>query len=431
MPATSTIHPVGSDSVLGELLAEFGNELARLGLCLLAQATNGDHGRPGVGELLVQHVVDDRRGVRVQRRPASAAVPPAILHQAAVLGPANDSLPSLQFHEDYECKGHVDVETEVGTAHMSVLLGTRHRKIVGTIAPAAIGTIGPPRVADYLVLRNRMQASLAGRPEATTVSPMITPSGLLLEPGEVLVVDQPDAEAEAGYMLRPRMVLPTTSDACRRSLNVRASAQANFALQLASALWMTVLGAGGLMAPRPVHVKGLIDSAALKGWPVPTAADHAAAQLIGLCEGTVSRTETPPDDETLALAYAASPRTRVAENISAYSGGPYALAVPLLAELARCRVLCDVFESAAGDRSFVRHSDLWLSGIFQVEGAKRWLLWPDLTGGPQEVVLTAGDALIMPPGIPHEVSTPKRSVHALYAMLIDQPLTASADRPML
>ena len=73
------------------------------------------------------------------------------------------------------------------------------------------------------------------------------------------------------------------------------------------------------------------------------------------------------------------------------------------------------------------HRDHWLGVVVQVAGAKDWQAGEGLTcggdGSVQRVRLAAGDALVLPKGIPHVVTTPAdpgSSVHLVFAFYRDR-----------
>lgn len=106
-------------------------------------------------------------------------------------------------------------------------------------------------------------------------------------------------------------------------------------------------------------------------------------------------------------------RTRVYEGVDLNSPDWYSFVCLQLAQLARCRVACSVYESSALDAGMVPHIDSWDGLIIQIKGAKRWTIGP----GGQELVTNAGDLLFLPEGTSHSVSTPDYSVHLVFALV--------------
>ncbi|WP_442806368.1 JmjC domain-containing protein [Streptomyces sp. NBC_01317] len=64
--------------------------------------------------------------------------------------------------------------------------------------------------------------------------------------------------------------------------------------------------------------------------------------------------------------------------------------------MVRRHVVCTMYESNAGDLGLIRHVDAWFGVIVQMQGAKRWRIWPDEDSAPQEMVIEAGDVLLLP-----------------------------------
>jgi ribosomal protein L16 Arg81 hydroxylase len=95
-----------------------------------------------------------------------------------------------------------------------------------------------------------------------------------------------------------------------------------------------------------------------------------------------------------------------------------------LAGLLRQRVIATLYESRAGDLNLGAHDDQWDGVIVQIRGAKTWRLWPETHGQPHELLTRAGDVLLLPQGVTHEVTTPDYSVHLVLAVT-DEPLAVT------
>jgi hypothetical protein len=156
--------------------------------------------------------------------------------------------------------------------------------------------------------------------------------------------------------------------------------------------------------------------------PIP-AEDKHPGQTVALVDEDAFHREVT--EEAVAAAYAQRPRTRVFESIHARSDGWYSLVALRLAGLLRRRVIATLYESWAGDLNLGAHDDQWDGVIVQIRGAKTWRLWPQPHGQPRELLTRAGDVLLLPQGVTHEVTTPDYSVHLVLAVT-DEPLTATA-----
>jgi hypothetical protein len=156
--------------------------------------------------------------------------------------------------------------------------------------------------------------------------------------------------------------------------------------------------------------------------PIPTE-DKDPDQTVALVDNDAFHREL--SEEAVAAAYAQRPRTRVFESIHAQSDGWYGLVALRLAGLLRQRVIATLYESRAGDLNLGAHDDQWDGVIVQIRGAKTWRLWPQPHGQPRELLTRAGDVLLLPKGITHEVDTPDYSVHLVLAVT-DERLAATA-----
>jgi hypothetical protein len=204
------------------------------------------------------------------------------------------------------------------------------------------------------------------------------------------------------------------------------------AARFAGVLWAAVRGAGG---PRPAgrlhrHFAGAFDPAWLESLPLPDAAAPPPGQPVALLDARHEQFERPRGAAALQVAYAARPRTRVAEDIAYGQPGTwYALAAWHLSRLAgsSLHVTCSVFTSRYGDETFGAHRDTWYGVVVQMDGAKDWLIGEGLLGGSgpvQPVRTQAGDILLIPKALPHVVSTPAdpgHSIHLAFAVDRDKP----------
>ena len=102
------------------------------------------------------------------------------------------------------------------------------------------------------------------------------------------------------------------------------------------------------------------------------------------------------------------------------SDGWYSLVAMNLARIARCKVVCSMYESRAGDRTLGPHTDSWFGIIVQFRGAKDWKVWHDSVA--ENILLSTGDMMLLPEGLEHDVSTPEYSVHLVFALVTSEPL---------
>jgi hypothetical protein len=184
-------------------------------------------------------------------------------------------------------------------------------------------------------------------------------------------------------------------------------------------LWAGIRSVDG---PRPArqdyqHLPGVFDPAWLQTLPLPIGENRPTRQTVSLGRGT--QLERFSDEAAVRRAYAREQRTRIYEGVESRSGGWMAEATRYLMKLAGCDVVCTVYESRAGDKTFGPHADGWYGVIVQMYGAKAWQLGEDAGRKDATVVVEAGDLLIVPEGLLHDVSTPDYSVHVTVAMLVN------------
>ncbi|WP_301182990.1 JmjC domain-containing protein [Rhodococcus ruber] len=108
--------------------------------------------------------------------------------------------------------------------------------------------------------------------------------------------------------------------------------------------------------------------------------------------------------------------------MDAASDGWFSLVAVQLTRLARCRVVCSMYESNVGDHNLGAHVDEWLGVIVQMRGEKQWTLWPRTDGEPSEVLMQTGDVLLLPRNVEHAVTTPEYSVHLVFAFVTGEPI---------
>jgi len=163
------------------------------------------------------------------------------------------------------------------------------------------------------------------------------------------------------------------------------------------------------------HLRGVFDPEWLQTLPLPIGENRPIKQTVSL--GKDMHFERHSDEADLQGAYELERRTKIYEAVESRSGGWSAEATRYLMKLAGCDVVCSVYESRAEDKNLGPHRDRWYGAIVQILGAKAWQLGEDVGGEEPTVVAEAGDVLIVPQGLYHDVSTPDYSVHMTVAML--------------
>lgn len=106
------------------------------------------------------------------------------------------------------------------------------------------------------------------------------------------------------------------------------------------------------------------------------------------------------------------PRTRLYESVHTRPGAWPAVVAAHLAGWLGADVLSSVYEAEAKDSGLPEHRDAWDNIVLQLEGSKRWRF-----EAGDEVVLVAGDVLLVPTGTVHFVRTPARSVHINFEVI--------------
>lgn len=171
-----------------------------------------------------------------------------------------------------------------------------------------------------------------------------------------------------------------------------------------------------------VHLPQVFNQDWIATLPLPTH-EKGPDQTVALVDGMDFHRET--DQAAITAAYLDRRRTRVYESIHARSDGWFSLVTLHMARMLRRRIICTMYESQAADRNLGPHDDQWFGVILQMKGAKAWRLWPDNGGSPYTVTTRAGDVLLLPQGVKHQVATPNYSVHLVLAVT-DEPLAATA-----
>jgi hypothetical protein len=265
----------------------------------------------------------------------------------------------------------------------------------------------------YLALLDDIQALLAEHPAGGRVKLMLVPPELELQPGEVLV----QHASSAGYELRPHQLMEPGAPQ-PPTIDPGDAGQLQAAVGLVSQAWTAVLNAGGLHPgdPQAVHLPGLFDPRLLQALRLPIGEQRSAEQPVSFVQPGRDE-ELHTDAKAIVEAYTSKPRTRIYFAIEERAGGPWSLAALLLSQLAGYRVVCSMYESRAGDAKFDEHRDDWYGVIIQIKGAKQWRVPAGRQAGPSELTLRAGDALLLPRGVAHAISTPEESLHVNFAVL--------------
>ncbi|CAM5576151.1 cupin domain-containing protein [Streptomyces aurantiogriseus] len=177
-------------------------------------------------------------------------------------------------------------------------------------------------------------------------------------------------------------------------------------------LWATAVH-GILLAPdRLICERSVFTAEWLADRPLPLADARQPGQTVALADGDGFIRADRADDVT--QGHQDRPRTRVYESLHVRSDSWVRLATLYLAGLLRREVVCTAYESLAGDRNLGPHDDAWTGLIVHFSGAKRWLVWPTAQDAPQEIVMRAGDVMVLPHGMKHDVSTPNPPGHSLH-----------------
>ena len=126
------------------------------------------------------------------------------------------------------------------------------------------------------------------------------------------------------------------------------------------------------------------------------------------------------DERLLLEEHAAFSRTKIyenlhIENLDQHRSYPQ-LASTQLIRLARRKLFCSLFVSTDNDLGVGKHCDKWNSAIVQINGEKEWFIY-DSNDNCVKFLMQAGDILLLPTSIFHEVTTPKYSEHLLFGFL--------------
>lgn len=195
------------------------------------------------------------------------------------------------------------------------------------------------------------------------------------------------------------------------------------ASQFLGRLWSAVLPVYRLSeeGQEVVHIPGAFAPESLFDMSLPLAGQRSSEQTVALVD-EAEEFHREVTDDAIVTAYQERRRTRIYEGMDVRSDGWYSVTAIQLARLARCRVVCSMYESSSGDRTMGAHVDDWLGAIVQMRGAKSWTLWPRAGGDPREVLTQAGDVLLLPRNVQHAVSTPDYSVHLVFAFVTGEPI---------
>ncbi|MFE2938483.1 hypothetical protein ACFXKG_05315 [Streptomyces sp. NPDC059255] len=193
------------------------------------------------------------------------------------------------------------------------------------------------------------------------------------------------------------------------------------ATKILSPLWSATLPTYRAGGDQARHLPHLFETEWTTGLPLPLGEQRTPGQSVALADGTTFHRET--DQNRLSAAYKQQPRTRVYESIDARSDGWYSLVATQMARLTRRRIICTMYESNATDYNLGAHYDVWFGVIMQMRGTKAWKI--SAPQGSQEIVTKAGDILLLPPNVEHDVTTPEYSVHLVFA-ITGNPMRSTA-----
>jgi cupin superfamily protein len=200
------------------------------------------------------------------------------------------------------------------------------------------------------------------------------------------------------------------------------------AAEFTGRLWAAIGAAGGTRPTTPGHryFPAVFHPAWLAGLSLPAGRHRPPGQPVALLDGRDGVLERYRTDEELWKAYARRPRTFAYENINFGAGGAwYSLVAQHLGRLARCEleVVCSIFQSTYGDETLGAHEDAWYGAIVQMWGTKTWHVGTSPgnqgAGLVSEVTTRAGDVLLIPKRLSHDVFTPPEpgySTHVAFAI---------------
>ena len=200
------------------------------------------------------------------------------------------------------------------------------------------------------------------------------------------------------------------------------------AARLAGAIWAAVNAAGGPDNAAFRHYPAVLDPAVLAALPIPTARNLPPGQTAAMPDPSGRTFQRHTTAAAIRAAYQHRPSTRIIEDIGWDDHTLWAaLTGQHLTRLAQTgtRVIISVYQSAHADQELGTHRDTWTGAIVQADGSKTWRAGHALTapgtgnGDVEHVTITAGDILILPKNLPHEVTTPPdpgRSLHLVFAI---------------
>ncbi|HEU5427787.1 MAG TPA: cupin domain-containing protein [Actinocrinis sp.] len=181
-------------------------------------------------------------------------------------------------------------------------------------------------------------------------------------------------------------------------------------------LWAAIRASDGPRPsePRYHHIPAAYHPDWLAALPLPTLDSGPPTQQVALIRpGEYDRYL---NGDALKQAHEARPRSRSFENVQR-SCNWLSLVSQHLQRLSasELEVLVSLYESDHGDENLGPHWDVWYSAIVHLTGAKVWTLGHgvmDGTGPTRTLTTTAGDILLIPQGLAHDVSTPADPGHS-------------------
>ncbi|MFC8715275.1 MULTISPECIES: JmjC domain-containing protein [unclassified Streptomyces] len=178
-----------------------------------------------------------------------------------------------------------------------------------------------------------------------------------------------------------------------------------------------------LVPERLRHVKHAFAPQWVESLWLPVDDERPPEQGVALADGAGFTRVTREDDRVREQQ--ARPRTQVYESIHVHSDGWPRLVTLHLAGMLRREVVCTLYQSDAAARTLRPHLDNWFGVIVQMRGTKRWHIWQKQPM-PDEIIMHAGDVLLLPKDMKHAVDTPSEPGHSLHMVfaVLDDPRSA-------
>ncbi|SFY48717.1 JmjC domain-containing protein [Streptomyces sp. F-1] len=180
-------------------------------------------------------------------------------------------------------------------------------------------------------------------------------------------------------------------------------------------LGAVVLPAFRLASEALLYVPAAMEPSWTERLPLPVGGSRRPVQTVALADGRVFTRVSRAED--LERELAGQPRTQVYESVHLLSGGWIGVTALRLACMLGREVVCTIYQSRREDSTLGPHHDTWDGVVVQMSGTKRWLLWQEGNDEATEITMRAGDLLIVPRGMRHDVSTPAEPGHSIHLVL--------------